>query len=195
MSTQPKPYITEEQYLEIEEGSEQRHEYLDGEMFPIETCSLPHATILPNLIVTLVRELKGSSCRVFSSTLRVRVSRTGLYTYPDIAVICGKPEMLDKGKGKDTVTNPKAIVEILSPTTQTYDRGDKFVHYRTIPFLQDYLLISQDQVRAEHWAKQPDGGWLFHEISGPEAIIVLESIGVRFGLSEAYDGVELRESA
>src|ERR1035441_283355 len=195
MSTQPKPYITEEQYFEIEESSEQKSEYFRGEMFPMEVATLPHATILPNLIMTLGGQLKGSGCRVYSNGLRVKVSRTGLYTYTDIVVICGKPEMFEKDKEKGTVTNPKVIVEILSPTTQTYDRGDKFVHYRSIPSFCEYLLIAQDRMHAEHHVKQPDGGWLLHEVSGPEGIISLGSIGVRFNLSEAYDGVELRQSA
>jgi Uma2 family endonuclease len=195
MSTQPKPYITEEQYFEIEESSDERHEYLRGEMFPMEASSLPHATITPNLIMTLGGQLKGSSCRVYTNTLRVAVSPTGLYTYPDIVVICGKPELSVKDKHKGTVTNPKVIVEILSPTTQTYDRGDKFRHYRSIPSFCEYLLVAQDQIQAEHHVKQPDGAWLLREINGPDAIISLDSIGVRFNLSEAYDGVELRQSA
>ena len=193
MSSQPKPYFTEEQYLEIEESSEQRSEYFRGEMFPMEAGTFRHATIHSNVVLTLGRELQGSGCRVWLGDLRVKASQTGLYTYPDIVVICGTPQMSDTDKGKDTVVNPTVIVEILSPTTENYDRGNKFVHYRSIPSFCEYLLIAQDRMQAEHHAKQPDGGWLFHEVSGPEGIISLDSIGVRFNLSEAYDGVELRQ--
>ncbi len=105
--------------------------------------------------------------------------------------MCGTPQMLNKDKGKDTVTNPKVIVEILSPSTQTHDRGDKFVHPCSIPSFCEHLFISQHRIQAEHHVKQPDGGWLLHELSGPDGIIALDSIGVRFNLSEAYDGVEL----
>jgi Uma2 family endonuclease len=191
MSTQPKPYISEEQYFEIEETSEQRHEYLHGEMFPMEATSLPHAATHANLTAVLVGGVRGSDCRVYTNSLRLRVSPSGLCTYPDIVVICGKPEIYDKDRHKGTVINPKVIVEILSPSTQSYDRGDKFANYRSLPSFCEYLLVSQDRIHAEHHIKQPDGGWLFHEFSGPDAVITLESIGVRFNLSEAYDGVEL----
>jgi len=133
---------------------------------------------------------KQELARAYSNALRVSVSGTGLYTYPDILVICGKPELLEKGNEKGTATNPKVIVEILSPTTQSYDRRDKFAHYRSIPTFCEYLLISQDRMQAEHHVKQPDGGWLLHVFCGPDAIIALDSIGVRFNLAEAYDGVE-----
>ena len=118
----------------------------------------------------------------------MRIPATGLYTYPDILVICGKPEFVDNVK--DTVTNPKVIIEILSPSTELYDRGNKFVHYRSIPSFCEYLLVAQDRVYAEHHVKQADGGWLSHENTDAEAIISPWSLGVRFKLNEAYSGVE-----
>jgi Uma2 family endonuclease len=188
MSTQPKPYITEEQYLAIEERVEQRSEYLRGEMFPVEFATIPHATVHRNLVLAVGVQLAGSGCQLFFNELRVRVSATGLYTYPDIVVVCGKLEVSEKDK--NSVTNPKVIVEILSPTTADYDRGGKFVHYRSIPSFREYLLIAQDRMHVEHHTKLPDGGWLLHETSDGEAIVSLESIRVRFKLSDAYDGVE-----
>src|ERR1700733_11235334 len=128
MSTQPRPYITEEQYLEIEEKAERRSEYFRGEMFPVETATFSHATIHRNLVLGLGRELSGSGCELWFSELRIRVLATGLYTYPDIVVICGKIQVSEDDK--NSVTNPKVIIEILSPTTEGYDRGKKFAQYR-----------------------------------------------------------------
>ena len=188
MSTQPKPYISEEQYLEIEERSEQKSDYFQGEMFPME-ASIAHALINDNLIVILTQELSGSGCKAVSNKMRLRVSKTGLYTYPDLFVICGKMEVSERDR--NSVVNPTVIIEILSPSTEVYDCGKKFAQYRSSPSFGEYLLISQDRVHAEHHKRQPDGGWLLHETSDGETIIFLESVGVRFKLSEAYSGVEL----
>ncbi len=189
MSTQPKPFVTEEQYLEIEERSERRSEYFRGEIFPMEATTVPHATIHSNLGSALLRELAGSGCRLFFGQLRVRVSRTGLYTYPDLVIVCGKPELSEKDP--NSVTNPKVIVEILSPSTEDYDRGSKFDQYRSIPSFVEYLVVVQDRIYAGHWVKQPDGGWLLHDLSDGDATVFLSSIGVRFPMSEVYAGVEL----
>ena len=184
MSTQPKAYITEEQYLEIEERSEQPSEYFRGEMFPME-ATIAHVMIKDNLLLVLARELTGSDCRAFSNELRIKVSETGLYTYPDVAIVCGKLQVAENDK--NSVTNPKILIEVLSPTGEGYT---KFLYYRSNPTFVEYLLIAQDRVRLEHYIKQSDGGWLMHETSDPDALISLESIPVRFKLSEAYRGVE-----
>jgi len=189
MSTQPTAYMSEEQYLEIERKAEYKSEYINGQMFAMAGASLVHVQINSNVVFALRRNLSGSGCSVLFNDLRLRVPATRLYTYPDILVICGKPELADEHM--DIVTNPTVIIEILSPSTQSYDRGDKFAHYRALPSLRDYLLVAQDRPQAEHWVRQPDGGWLFHEMSGSDAVIALDSIGVRFNLAEAYDGVEL----
>jgi Uma2 family endonuclease len=187
VSTHPQAYITEEQYLELDEAAEQKSEYFRGEMFPIE-ASLAHGMITDNLLIALSKELGSSGCRAFSRP-RIKVSSTGLYSYPDIVIICGKPHIAEKRY--DSITNPKIIIEILSPTTEDYDRGGKFVRYRSIPSFTEYLLVAQDRIYAEHWIKQPDGGWLLHETVDPGATINLESVGARFKLSEAYPGVDL----
>jgi Uma2 family endonuclease len=188
MSTQPKPYITEEQYLEMERRAEQRSEYLNGEVFAMAGASLPYVVINDNLVFVFRRGLAGRACRAYSRDLRVLIAESGLYTYPDLLVICGAPQIAEKDR--NTVTNPKIIVEVLSPATADYDRGEKFMSYRSIPSFREYLVIYQDRVRAEHYVKQTDEGWLFHDIVNAEAVITLESIGVSFKLSEAYDGVE-----
>ncbi len=189
MATQANPYVTEAEYLAHERDAERPSEYFGGEVFPMEDVSIRHAVIISRLFAVLIRALEGSSCGVYSTGLRIGVSQTGLYTYPDLVVLCGKLEV--SAKDRDTVTNPKVIVEILSPSTQDYDRGGKFEGYRTIPSFQEYLVVAQDRVFAVHYVKQPDGGWLLHDITSEAAIVSLESIGVRFQLSEAYAGVEL----
>ncbi len=188
MSTQPKPYLTPEQYLEIERAAEHKSEYFSGEMFAMAGTTLAHAIINFNVAFALRMRLSGSDCSVVLNDLRLRVPKTGLYTYPDILVICGEPQLVDDRK--DMVSNPTVIVEILSPSTQNYDRGDKFAHYRTMPSLRDYLLVAQDRMHAEHYVLQPDGGWLLHEMSDGEAILSLNSIGVQFKLAEAYARVQ-----
>jgi Uma2 family endonuclease len=189
MATQANPFVTEEEYLAHERDAERPSEYFGGEVFPMEDVSIRHSKINANLIFVFMRELAGSGCSVYASGLRIGVSQTGLYTYPDLVVICGKLELA--AKDRDTVTNPKVIVEILSPSTQDYDRAGKFQSYRTVPSFQEYLVVSQDRVFAEHHVKQPDGGWLLHDITSEVSMVSLESIGVRFQLSEAYLGVDL----
>jgi len=189
MSTQPKPFISEAQYLELERKADRKSEYLRGEIFAMAGASVTHVIINDNLVMLLGRELLGSGCRAFTRDLRLRIPTSGLYTYPDFMVICGAMERAELDP--DTATNPKVIIEILSPSTENYDRGNKFADYRTLPSLCEYLLISQDQIHVEHHTKQPDGAWVLRETSDGEAMVVLESVGVRFTLREAYDGVPL----
>jgi len=174
MSTQPKALITEAQYLEIEKSSEVRNEFFQREMFPME-ASISHTVINGNVFVILTRELAGSECRPFTTGLRIRVAATGLYAYPDVVVVCGKPEVSDRDK--DSVINPSVLVEILSPTTENYDRGRKFVQYRSIPSFREYLLFAQDRMHVEHHVRQADGGWLLHETSDGDATVYLKSVG------------------
>src|SRR5579864_848529 len=145
MSTQPKPFISEEQYLEIERRAEQRSEYYRGDMFPME-ATIQRARINGNLFRVLARELAGSGCEAFVAGLRVRIPTTGLYTYPDVVVLCGEPELA--AKDRESVTNPRVIVEVLSPSTEDYDRGKKLDHYRSLPSFVEYLLVAQDRIRA-----------------------------------------------
>ncbi len=128
----------------------------------------------------------------FSSDLRVKVSRTGLYTYPDVVVVCGDPQFDDQHN--DTLLNPRLIAEVLSPTTETYDRGKKFAHYRTLDSLAEDLLISQDQARVEQYIRQSSGDWLLHEATQTEETIRLPSIESEFALSDIYDKIQFDQS-
>lgn len=188
MATQPRHFITPEEYLAAERAALTKSEYFDGEVTAMVGASERHTLIAGNVGASFHAQLRGRQCRVYQSDLRVKVSTTGLYTYPDIALVCGKPELEDAHG--DTLLNPSLVIEILSPSTEAYDRGNKFAHYRRVASLSDYVLIAQDQPRVEHFARQNDGGWLLAEASGLEAELPLPSIGCTLALREVYEQVE-----
>src|SRR5687768_7892266 len=145
MSTAPKQKWTPESYLEFERASDERHEYLNGEVFLLAGASNNHNLVQGNTYATLHSQLRKHPCLVYPSDMRLKVSQTGLYTYPDIMVVCGTPQLEDKHQ--DILLNPTLIVEVLSPSTERFDRGKKFQHYREIESLQEYVLIAQDTFR------------------------------------------------
>ena len=189
VQAQPKPFLSPEEYLAIERESEIRSEYLDGEMFAMSGESRQHNLILTNLVRELSLQLKRRPCEVYTNDQRVRVPETGLYTYPDVVVVCGEPSFEDESV--DTLLNPVLIVEVLSPTTEAYDRGKKFAGYRTIPTLAEYVLISQDKAHVEQFLRQVGGDWLFTATSGRERSVSLASIQCELALEEIYDKVAL----
>jgi len=191
MSTQPKPWYTPEEYLALERDSETKHEYFDGEIFAMAGATEPHVAIVTNLVISLGNQLKGRRCRVYSSDMRVKVSATGLYTYPDLAIVCGEREFEDDRR--DTLLNPNVIIEVLSPSTEAYDRGKKFGHYRRIESLAEYLLVAQDTPRVERYLRQPDGDWLLHEAARMEDTVSLPTIHCELRLAEVFDGVDFAE--
>jgi Uma2 family endonuclease len=157
-------------------------------MFAISGSTVRHNIIVNNLGRELRPHLKGR-CQYFTTDLRLLVPATGLYTYPDLMVICGEIEF--SGDRQDIVTNPRFIAEILSKSTADYDRGGKFVHYRSIPGLADYMIAAQDSVRVEHYTRQPDGSWLLREFTSLTDIIRIASIDVEVSLAAIYEDVEL----
>lgn len=181
--------LTPEEYLARERQAEFKSEYFNGEAFAMAGASQKHNLIVGNLVRELGSQLKKSRCEVYPSDMRVRVKRTGLYTYPDVTVVCGKPEFDDEYE--DILLNPTLLVEVLSPSTEPYDRGKKFEHYRRITFLREYLLVAQDRCRVERFVKQPDGSWLFFEIDDMAASIELASVEAVLFVAEIYDKVEL----
>jgi len=187
MSAQPQPYLTVEEYLAIERRAETRSEYFDGEMFAMTGASPRHVLIVSNLVGELRQQLKPRPCLVLPNDLRVHIPTTGLYTYPDIVVVCGDLQLEDEQL--ETLLNPTLIVEVLSPTTEAYDRGKKFEHYRTIASLAEYLLVAQDEPRIEQYVRQPDGRWLFTAFADREGTIALPSIQCQLSLAEVYDKV------
>ena len=189
MSLQPKTFLTPEEYLAIERKAECKSEYFNGEMFAMSGASPSHVLIVSNIVAELRGQLKQKPCRVYSADLRVRVSPTGLYTYPDVVVVCGQPKFADDQK--DTLINPTLIVEVLSDSTQDYDRGRKFEHYRSLSSFSEYLLIAQDRCHVEHFVRQADNRWLLSETNKIEDILHLSSVDCNLALTEVYDKVEL----
>ena len=151
-------------------------------------ASRVHSQVSANVIIALGTRLKGRPCIVHGSDMRVRVSPTGLYTYPDVVVVCGKARFEDKHT--DTLLNPFVLVEVISPSTEAYDRGTKFAHYRTLESLTDYVLVSQDRPLIEHYTRQPDNLWLLTAYEGLEAVAPFPSIACELPLLEVYDKVE-----
>jgi Uma2 family endonuclease len=172
------------EYLALEAASNVKHEYLDGQIYAMAGGSPDHAALqlaLPNLLFS---QLRAGRCRAHGSDLRIRVLATGLATYPDVSIVCG-PRELDP-EDKNTVTNPTVLVEVLSPSTQGYDRNEKFAHYKHIPALRQYVLVSQDEHRVEVWTRDAEGGWS-GVVSGDGEVADLGSIGARLDVRELYE--------
>lgn len=187
MSTVPKQLITPEEYLRRERAAEFRSEYFRGEMFAMAGASANHNLIVGNCVQTLGLQLKKKPCRVFPSDLRLRIEATGLYTYPDLSVVCGDLHL--DGNGGDVLLNPVVLAEVLSDSTEAYDRGKKFEHYRTIPSLQHYLLIAQDRYSIDCFSKKSDGSWSLTSCQTLDQSLELDAIDCRLAASEVYDKV------
>jgi Uma2 family endonuclease len=189
MASQPKTTYTPEMYLEMDRRSDLKNEYFNGEIFAMTGASREHNLITFNISVLLGPQLKGRQCEAYANDMRVKVSSSRLYTYPDIVVVCPVP--IFDGKDTDTLTNPTVIIEVLSKSTEAYDRGEKSVHYRRLDSLSEYLLVSQDKSHIEHFVRQPNNRWLLSEADGLEAVINLTSINCQLAMAEVYDKVEL----
>jgi Uma2 family endonuclease len=189
VSTQPKTFLTPEQYLEIEREAKFKSEYCDGEMFAMAGAGENHNQLVMNLVIGLGIQFRSRPCRVYSNDMRVRVGATGLYTYPDVVVVCGERRYLDDRR--DTLLNPSLLVEVLSPSTEAYDRGRKFESYRSIESLSEYLLVASDRVHVDLYTRQPDGRWLLTSASRLEDSLDLQSAGFRVALAELYEKVDL----
>ena len=187
MSAQPQPRLTPEQYLEIERAAEIRSEYYNGRMYAMSGGTHPHAIVMGNLGSELRIALKKGPCLVTTSDMRVRVNKSGLYTYPGIVVVCDPPQY---GDGRhDTLLNPALIIEVLSPSTEAYDRGFKFAQYRTLESLQEYGLVSQSEPRVEIFRRQPSGDWLLSESAGMHAVCRFDSVGCTIAVKDIFDKV------
>jgi Uma2 family endonuclease len=189
MTAQPQPQVglSPEEYLARERRAEIKSEYHDGEVFAVSGASRAHNLIVTNFVRELSLRLRDRGCEVYPSDMRVKVDPTGLYTYPDVIVVCGEPAFEDEHV--DTLLNPTLLIEVLSESTEAYDRGKKFEHYRKIDTVQGVVLVAQDEARAERFTRQPDGQWLLGEASGLEAALHLASIDVTLPLADIYDKV------
>jgi len=184
---QHKTFVTPEEYLERERTAEFKSEYLDGEVFAMAGGSPTHSALIFNIGGILSPQLRGGPCRGFSSDTKVGADAAGLYSYPDLSVACGELRFI--GERQDVLANPVLLVEVLSPSTEAYDRGKKFARYQQITSLTDYLLVAQDEARIEHFARQPDGRWLLTTAAGSDAALPIASLGVTLPLAEVYERI------
>jgi Uma2 family endonuclease len=193
--------FTVDEYLERERAATERHEYLDSHILAMAGTGPEHGDISLNLAGLFYLQLKGTSCRARTKDTKVRSGPTplpghgsrGLFSYPDVVIVCGEPEYHDAHQ--DVVVNPAVIVEVLSPTTEAFDRGAKFTRYQTWnPTLTDYVLVSQDQPKVEHYRRQADGGWSYHRHAGLGTAFTIPSIRCTLTLADVYDRVTLSQS-
>ena len=185
---QPAPRLSEVEYLAIERRAEFKSEFFDGEMFAMAGGTLEHSLIATNLARELGNRLRGTPCIPFNSDLRIKIEATGLLTYPDISVICGAPRFAEDTA--DTAVNPSVLVEVLSESTEAYDRGKKFEHYSQIPTLREYLLVSQTEPRIEQFLRQADERWLWTAANGTDSKLEIPSLGISITLSEVFANVK-----
>ena len=187
MSRQFKPGVTPEEYLALERKADYRSEYLHGEIFAMTGASRKHNLISGNIFAGLHRQLRDKSYEAYQSEMRVKVAASGLYTYPDVVVVCGEPQFEDDSL--DTLLNPTVLFEVLSKTTERYDRIAKSGYYRPLDSLAEHLLVAQDEIRVEQYVKQVDGQWALTEVGSIEGTVYLQSIGCSLAVGEIYDKV------
>jgi len=178
------PYITAEEYLARERTADYKSEYFDGEIFAMAGASEPHILIVSSISAKLYAQLEQRPCKVYSNDMRLKVSPTGLYTYPDVVVVCGEAQFEDDEI--DTLLNPTLIVEVLSKSTEGRDRGTKFEHYSKLDSLQEYLLVAQNRPRGELFTKEGKGRWLLAAFENLEDIVKLASIDCELALQDIY---------
>jgi Uma2 family endonuclease len=188
MASSPVSKLTEEQYLAIERAAESKSEFLDGVMYAMSGGSLQHSGLARNILAMLDSILQGSECQPFGSDLRVRVS-SNMYTYPDVSVVCGKPALADDEQ--DSLINPVVIFEVLSPSTELYDRGLKFQYYRTIPSLREYILVDQNKVQIEQYIYQDAATWTMRDHRSLDSAVKMNSFGASLPLRMIYNRIDL----
>jgi Uma2 family endonuclease len=181
------------EYLRREEASEIRHEFHDGEVLAMSGGTFDHAAVATNLVVALGMRLRGQPCRVLDSNMRVAVQRSRRFVYPEASILCQPPQFHPDDPKRTTIVNPRVIFEVLSDSTESYDRGEKFEKYRQIGSLDEYVLLAQDRPTVEGFLRQPDGAWGLLAWNGLDAVARLRCLGLDLPLSELYAGVELSE--
>ncbi|MEO6539073.1 MAG: Uma2 family endonuclease [Ferruginibacter sp.] len=179
--------ISAEEYLTEEREAFEKHEYYQGEVFAMSGASLRHNKIFSNLFGELAGKLKGKDCRPFGSDLRIHIPKNTLYTYPDISIICGEPNMTDYKF--DTATNPSVIIELLSKSTRNYDKGDKFTLYRDIDSLQEYILIDTEKIYVEKHIRNIDKSWPLTDYTSMEDFFSIQTIHLKLSLKDIYSGI------
>jgi len=192
LPTQPKTRITPQEYLELERKAEIKSEYLDGQMFAMSGAMFEHNQIVLNIATELNTQLKDRLCTVLVANMWTKVQTTGLYTYPDIVALCGEAKFEDQHM--DTLINPQVIIEVLSQSTESYDRGRKFAHYRSLDSSTEYLLVSQTECRIERYARQGGDSWIYSECADLNGSIELTSVAARLSLPSVYHKVDFERA-
>jgi Uma2 family endonuclease len=192
MSSLPTTRLTEEQYLTLERAAETKSEFYDGQMYAMAGGTPTHS-LLANNMGAILRSGVSKGCRTYNSDLRVKIASARMYTYADCTVVCGALQY--DGDHRDVIVNPLLLVEVLSPSTEAYDRGKKFELYRTIPTFQEYLLVHQDRVRVEHYSRQDDGSWLLREYSDNDAALAITRMNIHIALTDLYAGAQDEEAS
>ncbi len=188
MSTVPNNFMNDAEYLAFERSSEIRHEYYRGQVFAMAGATANHSWITDSLIVAFRQRLSDDGCRPYSRDMRVYIEGSGLYTYPDVVIAC-PPQFKDDRT--DTLVNPRVVIEVLSPSTEDYDRGKKFDLYRQSPTLDQYILVAQDAPRVISFVRQSDGvAWLMNPLDGLHADLDFPSLAIRIPLSEIFRGID-----
>ena len=184
-----KQHFSIAEYLQMEKASPEKHEYYNGEIFAMAGAGTRHNIISVNILVALGNALKGKDCRPYGSDMRIHIPENSLFTYPDISIICG--DILSSPEDDDTATQPTVIIEILSPSTKNYDRGVKFMLYRAITSLKEYILVDAESIHVEHFAINKERLWQLEEYDLPNQVVNLESIGVQLQLGTMYADTKL----
>jgi Uma2 family endonuclease len=189
MSTQPtSTFVTVEEYLAAEREAETKSEYIDGVVYAMTGASLNHIKVVSNITAELVVQLRGRPCSVLSNEMKVRMPDSRKFFYPDIAVLCGEPQFHDERT--DIILNPVLLIEVLSKSTEAFDRGDKFLAYQQLASLREYVLVSQDKALIEQYVRQDDGEWNYRAVIGRESSLALPSVECTLSLSAVYDKVD-----
>ena len=191
MLAREQKYYTPEEYLALEEAAEYRSEYYQGEIFAMSGSSANHNRIARNLVIALESAFENKPCESFINDMRLLVKKNGLYTYPNVMVVCGQIKFVE-GR-TDTVTNPVVVIEILSESTQDYDRGSKFMLYRGLETLQEYILIDQTKIYVEQFRRLEDGRWILDNLDQTDDLLRIESIDFKISLQQIYRNVDWEE--
>lgn len=193
MSALPKRYFTQEEYAMLEEKAEYKSQYVAGEIYAMAGVEPWHDAIVQNLGGMFYVRFRGRPCRSFSADVKIRVKAGDLWSYADMSALCGTP-VYDKSARPQSLLNPQVIFEVLSPSTASFDRGDKFERYKRIESLTDYILVASETMRVEHYVRQDAGGWLYQEYHESVDVLKIVGIGVELPLAEIYERVSFPES-
>ena len=183
-----KEKISIKEYLEIENSATEKHEYYKGEIFAMSGAKVAHVIMSDNILTVLKQKLKGKSCKPYGSDLRIHIEANTLFTYPDISIICG--EIITLNDDDYNVLNPSVIIEVLSPSTKNYDRGEKFKLYRDIPTLKEYILADSESIHLEVFRLNENNHWELQEYNSVDDLLYVKVIDEKISLSEIYEEIK-----